>query len=610
MAGISNTTTSRSTVCKADLPPCPVCKGLECLCRPRFFPGQLLSDEDLNRLQNYVIGKNKLHNRYLTGWGVACGLEVVCDPCKPANVVVRAGYALSPCGDDIVLCGDQTVNVCELIERCRVARAPVCDPPYLNPPRECTGDIEQWVLAVCYDEKPSRGVTALNGAGDTNCGCGAGGGCGCGSPGGSCGCGGGSGGSGGSPVKAGCACGTRGATKTGYAKAKAKRPQCEPTQICEGFTFKAYPAPKPENRLGKYPLPYGNRSALMSWLYGNRATLGPLLDRVLCCVLAAMDLRSQVREGRSPDGRTLVAMYADYVDALRDFARDFAIHDCAALTRMNEVVADAKAFIGTLGTRAPSDAEQLAINRRLILLDTTWMNLIAECFCSALLPACPEPATDNCVPLAVVTLQKRNCRIVEICNWQERKLLITWPTITYWLSWLPWDNLKRWVARLCCGDTRSSAMLFRMLQVLLGSAAYKTRGSVDITPASAAERAAAANSGASRGTAGAEAPLPEQEFTAAMAAPNLMQYVLEGFDKMAAGTDKQAPQWAALAARLVDGRALAPLAGNAAVADVNVRDLASHLGVTRLQSQLEELARTVEAQKKVIDALQIVNTRK
>ena len=60
MAGI-NTTTSRSTDrCRDELPPCPVCKGLECLCRPRFFPGQLLSDEDLNRLQNYVIGKNKL----------------------------------------------------------------------------------------------------------------------------------------------------------------------------------------------------------------------------------------------------------------------------------------------------------------------------------------------------------------------------------------------------------------------------------------------------------------------------------------------------------------------------------------------------------------------
>jgi len=134
MAGCTDTLSKSTDRCRTDLPPCPVCKGLECLCRPRFFPGQLLSDEDLNRLQRYITGKNKLHNRYLHGWGVACGLEVVCDPCKPANVVVRSGYALSPCGDDIVLCGDQSVNICELIERCRKPDA-VCDPPYQSPPQ-------------------------------------------------------------------------------------------------------------------------------------------------------------------------------------------------------------------------------------------------------------------------------------------------------------------------------------------------------------------------------------------------------------------------------------------------------------------------------------------
>ena len=122
--------------CRDDLPPCPVCKGLDCLCRPRFFPGQLLSDQDHNRLQGYVVGKNRLHNRYLHGWGVACGLEVVCDPCRGTNVVVRSGYALSPCGDDIVLCNDAAVNVCELLDDCR-RRETVCDPPYDNPDQPC-----------------------------------------------------------------------------------------------------------------------------------------------------------------------------------------------------------------------------------------------------------------------------------------------------------------------------------------------------------------------------------------------------------------------------------------------------------------------------------------
>ena len=84
----------------------PGCGGLECLCRPRFFAGQLLTEEDLNRLERYVVDKNRLHNRYLHGWGVVCGLEVVCDPCGSGHVIVRTGYALSPCGDDIVVCKD------------------------------------------------------------------------------------------------------------------------------------------------------------------------------------------------------------------------------------------------------------------------------------------------------------------------------------------------------------------------------------------------------------------------------------------------------------------------------------------------------------------------
>src|ERR1044071_9745845 len=83
--------------------PCPDCGGLECLCRPRFFAGQLLTEQDLNRLDHYMVEKSKLHNRYLVGWGVVCGLEVLCDQCEE-RVRVTPGYALSPCGEDIVVC--------------------------------------------------------------------------------------------------------------------------------------------------------------------------------------------------------------------------------------------------------------------------------------------------------------------------------------------------------------------------------------------------------------------------------------------------------------------------------------------------------------------------
>ena len=70
--------------------PCPECGGLECLCRPRFFAGQLLTEQDLNRLEGYIIAKNRLHNRYLVGHGVVCGLEVRCHPCGNLVTVTRA----------------------------------------------------------------------------------------------------------------------------------------------------------------------------------------------------------------------------------------------------------------------------------------------------------------------------------------------------------------------------------------------------------------------------------------------------------------------------------------------------------------------------------------
>src|SRR5271166_4052048 len=107
--------------------PCPDCGGLECLCRPRFFAGQLLTEQDLNRLDQYIIAKNQLHNRYLVGHGVVCGLEVKCSPC--ANTVsVSSGYAIDTCGNDIIVCSPDTVDICKLINACTPTTQVNCAP--------------------------------------------------------------------------------------------------------------------------------------------------------------------------------------------------------------------------------------------------------------------------------------------------------------------------------------------------------------------------------------------------------------------------------------------------------------------------------------------------
>jgi hypothetical protein len=554
---------------------CPACNGLECLCRPRFFPGQLLTDDDLNRLERYVIDKNRLHNRYLVGWGVVCGLEVVCDACDGDHVVVRTGYALSPCGDDIVVCRDVAVNMCELIAQCRPGRDPLCDPPQPQPPRDCRGGNEQWVLAVCYDERPSRGVTALLGSGDDaccpKCGSAGSGGCACGGSGG-CGCG--------APAS-GCSCNGTTTKKRGEPNMRPRRayaPQCEPTMICEGYRFIAYRAPKPTRGLldgtsvdeirRKYGEATGNEM-MLTWLYANRARLGPLLERLLCCVLRALELRSAVRDGKAIDGAPGLAVYREYAVALQDFAADFARHRCAFVGRVGQQYDDAQIFLARVGTPTQLTPEQTAeLSSRIAVLDTTWMEIVTECLCSALLPPCPGDEPKNCVPLAVITVGANPCRVIEICNWEQRKLLITWRTILYWLSWLPWYRLRDWIRALCCGDVRDRRV-YDWLVTIVG---------VAMTGLKTAQPAGAAAGG---------------RIDAAMQAPNLFMHLLGDFQKLRAGSHADAPDWAEMVANLSD---LSPFGAAA-------RRASGTVDVGRLQAQVDELTKAVAEQGALIESL-------
>src|ERR1051325_4252758 len=81
---------------------CNTCRN-QGFVRPRFFAGQLLTEEDLQKLIDYTVAKNRLHNQRLWGDGVVCGLEVGCNPCGGGKVTVNPGYALDCCGNDLVL---------------------------------------------------------------------------------------------------------------------------------------------------------------------------------------------------------------------------------------------------------------------------------------------------------------------------------------------------------------------------------------------------------------------------------------------------------------------------------------------------------------------------
>lgn len=74
--------------------------------RPRFFPGKLLTTEDLAQEQHYVREKQKLHNRTLHGFGVVSGLRV---SSQSGGITVSPGIALDCAGNEIVIEGPQTL---------------------------------------------------------------------------------------------------------------------------------------------------------------------------------------------------------------------------------------------------------------------------------------------------------------------------------------------------------------------------------------------------------------------------------------------------------------------------------------------------------------------
>ncbi|MEU5641241.1 hypothetical protein [Streptomyces milbemycinicus] len=89
--------------------------------RPRFFAGQLLTEDDLSLLVEYTTAKRRLHNRSLYGPGVICGLGVSCDPCGGGTVAVHPGHALDCAGNDIVVPCTERVDVPALVRERRIS---------------------------------------------------------------------------------------------------------------------------------------------------------------------------------------------------------------------------------------------------------------------------------------------------------------------------------------------------------------------------------------------------------------------------------------------------------------------------------------------------------
>jgi hypothetical protein len=123
---------------------------LICPTRPRFFCGQLLTDQDLATLVTWTQDRLRLQ-RFHLGWGVVCGLEVTRSD-KPDHLAVSPGYAVSCCGDDLVLCQPYTVDLSQIC----LPKSRPCEEPARDEPEYYLFD-----LMLQAHEEPTAFQTAL-----------------------------------------------------------------------------------------------------------------------------------------------------------------------------------------------------------------------------------------------------------------------------------------------------------------------------------------------------------------------------------------------------------------------------------------------------------------
>jgi len=426
-------------------PKCPVCHGLECLCRPRYSSGMLLTEADLTAEQEYVIKKNRLHNLYLHGWGVVCGLEVLCHPTCDGWVTVKQGYAISPCGDDIVVCEDTDFDVLKAIEECerQQRKHPADCTPRATSQVDCDPD-GCWYLTLTYKEDATRALTTLRREPEAcppSCDC-APRGCGCG---GRCGCGRASGGYGSGSGGCGCGCGGTSKTATarnGNGRATMTRalppPACEPTRWCESFRLELCKAPAfEEDRCG------------------CDAVLGDtLLGRIQLCAQEIGRIVELAPSQNEDNVQTLYQACCRFLTAAREYFEEHPTTRCGALDVLATIHCPSppQGVVSTTGPFVGSGADyRKAVDAIRAQILGLLVQAFVDCLCLQLMPPCPEDPGDERIYLACVTI--KDGTIDHICNFHGRKHVWTWPTVLYWLSIAPVIPLMSClIEKLCCGD--------------------------------------------------------------------------------------------------------------------------------------------------------------
>lgn len=463
---------------------CPACTGLTPFERPLFATGQTLTAADLTALQSYVAGKNRLHNRYLHGWGVVCGLDLVCNDCD-GSVTIRPGYAIDPCGADIVVSQALRFDVVKAIRDCTGsgrARTGDCDP--WAPPSDpgCEDALGYWCVSLRYREvETAIGQRLTTGGGcstlgrhvsvsNSSGGCGCGGGCGGGGSSGSCGC---HGGTVTSTVNAAAATTTTASNS------------CAPRRVSECFEVGLVRTCEPcAPTLGKLKQSLRNEKnalGLFDWLIPKRTLLRNIID----CV--KNDIEAVTKNVGENDWVITLAVGLGDPEELANSEADLdTVHGAICRTRaavVNLLASDEGSTRCQLA-RAASQVTLVApqsdqISRQAYFemakeaaseLLAAWLQTILDCVCRAFLPPCPPDPCDERVEIACLTV--KNGKIIDICNHSCRHYAGAFPSTFYWMSLIPLVPLfARLLAMLCCQPDllRRNSPLVNDLSALLGT---------------------------------------------------------------------------------------------------------------------------------------------
>ena len=429
---------------------CPACLGLQCLERPRYFSGQLLTEADLNSEQAYMLAKSRLHNRYLHGAGIVCGLEVSCSTCVGA-VTIQSGYAIDPCGNDIIVCDTQDFNVIKRIHDCddqrKRQRKGDCDPIAPSTDKGCIDLERHYCLTIAYNEQEARLSPTLRQGNNTNTSNGKASGCSCN----------------GSGKKKGCSCNnSQSVSQTmSYSSmtqssqsGQSKMPVgCEPTRILEGYLLDISEVPPDYCGNAKEVLEDTLLAKVIDCVTTVRAFLDKKMPQSTYTVLTPLAFTGKVTENVSLDDLYRSCCYLR--QAIHDlYAQDPFNTHCQALDVLSQVTCRRPPNIDQSAESAAAEERGSYIEQTrttLYHLLALLMQYILDCVCQALLPPCSPAQADDRLILACMTV--KDDKIIDICNFCHRRYAGSFPSLYYWLSLVPVIPLIAYaVERLCCYD--------------------------------------------------------------------------------------------------------------------------------------------------------------